>query len=114
MKSKGPRFDLWETYIQANINLTKSVINYIEFCNIKEENRFRVFENRLQRRIFGLERDEETGGLRRLHNEELHNLHSSPNIIRMIKSLKIKRAGHVACSMHEGNEKCIHYFSQNL
>jgi hypothetical protein len=44
-----------------------------------------VFENRVLRRMFGLKRDEETGGLRKLHNEELHNLYSSPSIIRMIK-----------------------------
>jgi hypothetical protein len=45
-----------------------------------------VFENRELRRIFGLKRDEMTGGWRKLHNKELHNLYSSPSIIRMIKS----------------------------
>jgi hypothetical protein len=44
-----------------------------------------VFENRANRKIFGPERAEVTGGCRKLHNEELHNLYSSPNIIRMIK-----------------------------
>jgi hypothetical protein len=44
-----------------------------------------VFENRVVRNIFGPERDEVTGGWRKLHNEELHNLYSSPSIIRMIK-----------------------------
>jgi hypothetical protein len=49
-----------------------------------------VFENRVLRRIFGPKRDEVTGGWRKLHNEELHNLFSSPSIIRMIKSRKMK------------------------
>jgi hypothetical protein len=48
------------------------------------------------RRIFGPKRDEVTGDWRKLHNEELHNLYSSPNIIRMIKSRKMRWAGHVA------------------
>jgi hypothetical protein len=52
---------------------------------LREEHRLRVFENRVLRRIFGPKRDEVTGGWRKLHNEELHNLYSSPNIIRMIK-----------------------------
>jgi hypothetical protein len=49
-----------------------------------------VFENRMLRRIFGLKRDEVTGGWRKLHNEELHNLYSAPNIIRMIKSRRMR------------------------
>jgi hypothetical protein len=48
------------------------------------------------RKIFGPKRDEVTGGWRKLHNEELHNLYSSPNIIRMIKSRRMRWAGHVA------------------
>jgi hypothetical protein len=55
-----------------------------------------VFENRVLRRIFGSKRDEETGGWRKLHNDELHNLYSSPSIIRIIKSKRMKWAGHVA------------------
>jgi hypothetical protein len=54
-----------------------------------------VLENRVLRRIFGPKRDV-TGGWRKLHDEELHNLHSSLNIIRMIKSRNMKWAGHVA------------------
>jgi hypothetical protein len=56
----------------------------------------RVFENRVLRRIFGLKRDEVMGDWRKLHNEELHNLYSSPNIIRMIKSRRMRWAWHVA------------------
>jgi hypothetical protein len=48
------------------------------------------------RRIFGAKRDEVTEGWRKLHNEEPHNLYSSPSIIRMIKSRRMRRAGHVA------------------
>jgi hypothetical protein len=55
-----------------------------------------VFENRVLRRIFGPKKDEVTGGWRKLHNEKLHNLYSSPSIIRMIRSRKMRRAGHVA------------------
>jgi hypothetical protein len=54
-----------------------------------------VFENRVQKRIFGPKRDEVTGEWRKLHNEELHNLYSSPDIIRQIKSRRIRWAGHV-------------------
>jgi hypothetical protein len=55
-----------------------------------------VFENRVLRRIFGPRRDEVTGEWRKLHNEELHNLYSSPNIIRQINSRRMTWAGHVA------------------
>jgi hypothetical protein len=55
-----------------------------------------VFENRVLRRIFGPKRDEVTGYWRKLHNEELHNLYSSPNIIRMIESRRMRWSGHVA------------------
>jgi hypothetical protein len=55
-----------------------------------------VFENRVLRRIFGPKRDGVTGGWRKLHNEELHNLYSSPSIIRMIKWRRMRWAGHVA------------------
>jgi hypothetical protein len=52
---------------------------------LREEHRLRVFENRVLRRIFGPKRHEMTGGWRKLHNEVLHSLDSSPSIIRMIK-----------------------------
>jgi hypothetical protein len=52
---------------------------------LREERRLRVFENRVLGRIFGAKRDEMLGGWRKLNNEELHNLYSSPNIVRMTK-----------------------------
>jgi hypothetical protein len=55
-----------------------------------------VFENRVLRRIFGTKRDEVTGEWRKLHNEELRDLYSSPSIIRIIKSRRMRWAGHVA------------------
>jgi hypothetical protein len=60
-----------------------------------------VFKNRVLRRIFGPKRDEVTGELRRLHNKELNDLYSSPNIIRVIKLRRMRWAGHVA-RMGEG------------
>jgi hypothetical protein len=56
----------------------------------------RVFESSVLRSIFGRKRDEVTGGWRKLHNEELHNLYSSSSILRMIKSRRMRWAGHVA------------------
>jgi hypothetical protein len=62
---------------------------------LREEHKLRVFENRVLRRIFGPKGDEVAGDWRKLHNEELHNL-SSTSIIRMIKSRRMRWAGHVA------------------
>jgi hypothetical protein len=55
-----------------------------------------VFENRVLRRIFGPERDEVTGGWRKLHNEELHSLYCSPSIVRVMKARRMRWAWHVA------------------
>jgi hypothetical protein len=55
-----------------------------------------VFENRVLKRIFGPKKDNETGGWRKLHNEGLHNLYSSPSIIRIIESRRMRWAGHVS------------------
>jgi hypothetical protein len=63
---------------------------------LKEEHRLRVFEKREQIRIFGPKRDEERGGWRKLHNEELHNLYYSPRMIRMIKSRRMRLVERVA------------------
>jgi hypothetical protein len=61
-----------------------------------EEHRPRVFKNRVLRRIFGPKRDEVTGKWRKLHKKELHDLYSSPSIIRIIKSRRMRWKGHVA------------------
>jgi len=57
---------------------------------LREERRLMVFENRMLRKIFGPKRNEETGEWSRLHNEELYDLYSTPNIIRMIKSRRMR------------------------
>jgi hypothetical protein len=64
---------------------------------LREEHRQRVFENRVLRRIFEPKRDEVTGEWRKLHSARLHNLYSSPDIIRQIKSRRMRWARHVAC-----------------
>jgi hypothetical protein len=71
---------------------------------LREEHRLRVFENRMLRRIFEPKRDEVTGDWRKLHNEKLHNLYPSPNIIRIIKSRRKRWAWHVA---RMGEDICI-------
>jgi hypothetical protein len=63
---------------------------------LREGHRLGVFDNRVLRRIFGLKRDEVMGGRRKLHNEERRTLYSSPSIIRIIKSRRVRWAGHVA------------------
>ena len=68
---------------------------------LREERRLRVFENRVLRRVFGPTRDEVTGEWGILHNEELSDLYSLPNILRVVKSRRMRWAGHVAI-MGEG------------
>jgi hypothetical protein len=70
-----------------------------------------VFENRVLMRAFGPKRDGVTGGWRKLHNEELHNLYSSPSIIRIIKSRRMRWVGHVARMGRRGT--CILYWYEN-
>jgi hypothetical protein len=72
---------------------------------LREECRLRVFENRVLRRIFGPKRDEVTREWRRLHNKELRALYCLPNIIRMIKSRRLRRAGHKA---RMGKSRCAY------
>jgi hypothetical protein len=66
------------------------------FVSLREEHRLRFFERRFLKRMFGPKRDEVTGEWK-LHSEELHNLYSSTNFIRQMKSRKMRWAGHVAC-----------------
>jgi hypothetical protein len=63
---------------------------------LREERRLRVFENRVLRRVFGPKRDEVTEEWRKLHNEELNDLYSLPSIVRVVKSRRMRWAGHVA------------------
>jgi hypothetical protein len=63
---------------------------------LREGHRLRVFENRVLRRIFGPKTDDVTGEGRKLHNEELHDLYSSPNIIRIMKPRRMRWAGNIA------------------
>jgi hypothetical protein len=63
---------------------------------LREEHRLRVFESRVPKKMFGPKGDEVTEGRRKLHNEELPNLYSSPSVIRMMKSMRMRWAGDVA------------------
>jgi len=68
---------------------------------LREERKLRVFEDMILRRIFGPRRDEVSEEWRRMHNEELNDLYSSPNIVRVIKWRRMRWAGHVACMGEE-------------
>jgi hypothetical protein len=72
---------------------------------LREEHRLRVFENRVLRKVFGSKRDEVTGEWRKLHNEELNDLYSLPNIVRVVKSRQMRWAGHMACI---GEDRGVH------
>jgi len=66
-----------------------------------KNHKLRLFENMVLRKIFGPRRDEVTGDWRKLHNEAINDLYSSPNIVRVIKSRRMRWAGHVACMGEE-------------
>jgi hypothetical protein len=72
---------------------------------LREERRLRVFENRVLRKVFGPKRDEVTGEWRKLHNEELNDLYSLPNIVRVVKSRRTRWGGDVA---RMGEERGVH------
>jgi hypothetical protein len=90
-------------YLRQKIKIYRIIILPVVLygCEIlsfawREERRLRAFENRVLRKIFWPKRDEVTGEWRKLHNEELNDLYSLPNIVRMIKSRRKRWAGHVA------------------
>jgi hypothetical protein len=68
---------------------------------LRKERRLRVSENRVLRKVFGHKRDEVTGEWRNLHNEELNDLYSLPNIVRVVKSRRMRWAGHVALMVED-------------
>jgi hypothetical protein len=76
------------------------------YLTLREENRLRVFENMVLRRILGPKRDEVTGEWRKLHSEELHNLYSSPYINRQVKANEVGGA----CGTHGRGEKSVQGF----
>jgi len=95
-----------------NLKIYRTIILPVVFygceawsLTLREERKLSVFENMALRTIFGLRRDEEMGECRRLHNEELNDLYSSPNIVRVIKSRRMKWAGHVA---RMGEERMVY------
>ena len=88
------------TKIEIHRNIIVAIVLY--GCEtwsliLREEHRLRVFENRVLRRVFGSKRDEVTWKWRKVHNEGLNDLYSLPNIVRGIKSRRMRWAGHVAC-----------------
>jgi hypothetical protein len=107
MPWKSNKYYIFSVYLltiqKCNINIYRTIILPVVLyvceswsLTVREECRLRVFENRVLRRIFGPKRNEVTGEWRRLHNKELYALYSSPNIIRVIKSRRLRWAGHVA------------------
>jgi hypothetical protein len=98
-------------FLKTKIRISKNIILAVllygckTLClTLREEHGLRVFENGVLRRIFRPKKDEVIEGLRKLHNEELHNSYSSPSIIRMMKSRRMRWAGHVGCMR---GERCI-------
>jgi hypothetical protein len=91
---------LLSRYVKVKVNKPIIVPAVLYGCEkwsltLREEHRLRVFENRVLRRIFGPKMDDVTGEWRKLHSEELHNLYSSPDIIRWIKSRRMTWVGYV-------------------
>jgi hypothetical protein len=102
--SKSPK----NIYVNVKIKIYRTIILPVVLygCEtwsliLREKRRLRVFENRVLRRIFGAKRDEVTVEWGKLHNEELNNLYSSPNIVRVVKSRRMRWAEHAA-RMGEG------------
>jgi hypothetical protein len=94
------------------IKIYRTIISFVVLngcetwsLTLKEERRLRVFENRVLRREFEPKRDEVTGEWRKLHNEELNDLYSLPNIVWVVKSRRMRWAGHVA---HMGEDRGVY------
>jgi hypothetical protein len=83
-----------------NYQHVKKILCGCETWSSKRRHRLRVFDNRVLRRLFEPKRNEVTGSWRKLHSEELHNLYSSPNIIRMMKSRRMRWTRHVGENMN--------------
>jgi hypothetical protein len=90
--SKNKKIRIYKTIILPVVLYGCEILS----LTLREEHRLRVFESRVLRRIFGQKRDEGIGGWRKQHNEELHRLYFSPSIVSMIKSRRMRWAGHVA------------------
>ena len=88
-----------------NQNTPLMFYNFFPSLTFREERRLRVFENRVFRRVFGPKREEVTGEWWKLHNEELSDLYPLPNIVRVVKSRRMRWAGHVA---HMGEARGVH------
>jgi hypothetical protein len=96
---KDNRFDsIYFHSVILTLNIVKVVLKHCETWSLtlREERRLRVFENRALRRVFGSNRNEVTGEWRKLHNEELNDLYSLSNIVRVVKSRRMRWTGHVA------------------
>jgi hypothetical protein len=104
MLSFGPEPSVFSSAVKnAKVRIYKTIVVSVVLygcetwsLTLRERHKLRVFESRVLRRIFGTKRDGVTGGWRKLHNEELHNLYSSPSIIRITKSKRMRWVGHVA------------------
>jgi hypothetical protein len=96
LKRNSSMLSLWAFIASSRTNFTFNSLDTYWALTLREECRLRVLENKVLRRIFGPKRDEITGEWRRLHNKELYALYSSPHIIRVIKSRRLRWAGHVA------------------
>jgi len=93
-------------HVSVHLHHLQGVLNFrslilIISLTLREERRLRVFENRVLRRVCGPKKDKVTGEWRKLHNEEISDLYSLPNIVRVVKSRRMRWTGHVA-RMGEG------------
>jgi hypothetical protein len=99
------------THLQVSYTLQSVIFPVILYgcetrsLKLREKRKLRVFENSVLRRVFGPKRDKVTGKWRKLHNEELNDLYSLPNIVRVVKSRRMRWAGHVA---HMGEDRGVH------